>query len=209
MAPPQRRNENINDKRDSLCITFLVAIVCAGFVTYTVASLLKVRKYTGDYPIFTLQKAAVHNLNLTAITGADSSFLLDTSINITLLYQNPNGHVAISYDRLAVNTLYLGEPVTVPIILPPSVQPPKNANSLSAFLNGHSAPVGGAGLEKMPLIPINITVEGWVTWDSSYLSKEGKLHVICPCYLRSGYAGDYNLRQSCTVDLDQHALKTT
>ncbi|CAH9101686.1 unnamed protein product [Cuscuta europaea] len=108
----------------------------------------------------------------------------------------------------SASTPYISER---PLLFPPfflhsSVQPPKIAGAFSTFLNGHSVPVAGTGLEKMPLIPINITVDGWIAWEDQW--RSGKMHVNCPCLLRSGYSGAYALGQACTVKVDRDALKT-
>ncbi|CAH9128387.1 unnamed protein product [Cuscuta epithymum] len=204
-----------NRKLGGICWIFIILLLfLVPFTVLFVVLEVLPSKYTADYPVFTLNQATVYNFNFTLIGGRganNSSFLVDTNVNVTILYLNPNRHVTISYDRLTISAVYLGEAIVVPTVLPASVQRPKIAGALSAFLNGHSVPVAGTGLDKMALIPVNITVDGWIAWDRPDWNHEwcsGKMHVNCPCFLRSGYTGDYDLQQTCIVEVDEDVFKT-
>lgn len=86
-------------------------------------------------PQFSLREADIYQLNLSG------PHLLNSSIQVTLLSNNPNKKVGIYYDILQVYASYKGQQITIDTSLPPFYQGHEENNLLSASLVGNGLPV--------------------------------------------------------------------
>ncbi|KAL3524473.1 hypothetical protein ACH5RR_017307 [Cinchona calisaya] len=107
--------------------TFLLSISALIFLVWFILHPTK--------PQFALKEADINQLNLSG------SHLLNSSIQITLLSNNPNKKVGIYYDNLQIYASYKGQQITLDTSLPPFYQGHEESNLLSASLVGNALPV--------------------------------------------------------------------
>lgn len=87
-------------------------------------------------PQFSLKEASIDQLNFTR-----PSFLIDSSIQLTLQSQNPNKKVGIYYDQILLYASYKGQQITPDFPISPFYQDHQESNLLSASLIGFQLPV--------------------------------------------------------------------
>ncbi|KAG8390459.1 hypothetical protein BUALT_Bualt01G0085500 [Buddleja alternifolia] len=131
-------------------------------------------------PQFSLKEANIKQLK---ITGPS---LLNSSIQLTLLSNNPNKNVGIYYDELLLYTYYKDEKITPETSIAPFYQEHGETNFLSASLAGNQQPVGQSlayevqrdkGIGRMAL---NFKVMGKLRWKvGNWVSGRHRFIVNC------------------------------
>ncbi|KAL2226882.1 NDR1/HIN1-like protein 1 [Sesamum indicum] len=86
-------------------------------------------------PQFSLKEADINQLNLSGPS------LLNSSIQLTLLSNNPNKKVGIYYDEFLLYASYKGQKITPETSISPFYQGHEETNLLSASLVGNQQPV--------------------------------------------------------------------
>ncbi|KAK1441512.1 hypothetical protein QVD17_07463 [Tagetes erecta] len=114
---------NISKHKKKLIYTFTTFILSILLLILLVWLILHPAK-----PEFALKEADIYQLTL---SGAR---LLNSSIQITLVSNNPNQKVGIYYDEIQVYASYKGQRITLDSSIPPFYQEQKDHNLLSMVL---------------------------------------------------------------------------
>ncbi|KAM1613744.1 hypothetical protein PS2_002203 [Malus domestica] len=138
-------------------------------------------------PEFSLKEADIYQLNLF------SSYLLNSSVQLTLLSKNPNQKVGIYYDELQVYAAYKGQQITVYTSLPPFYQGHEDSNILTASLVGIGLPVGPSFGYEMGRdqtagrLVLNLKVIGRLRWKVGvWISGKYRVNVDCLAVMAFG-----------------------
>lgn len=131
-------------------------------------------------PQFSLKEADIYQLNLSG------PHLLNSSIQATLLSNNPNKKVGIYYDILQVYASYKGQQITLDTSLPPFYQAHEESNLLSASLVGNGLPVAPSfGYEvgrdqSAGNLLLNLKANGRLRWRvGTWVSGRYRFNVNC------------------------------
>lgn len=160
--------------------TILFSILSVIFIVYYILHPSK--------PEFSLKEVDIYQLNL--FTGPQ---LVNSSIQFTLLSNNPNQKVGIYYDELLVSASYKRQQITNSTSLPPFYQGHDESNLLTASLIGNGVPVTQSfGYEVLRdttvgKIVLNLKVNGWLRWKvCSWVTGKYKFHVNCVAIMPLG-----------------------
>lgn len=139
-------------------------------------------------PEFSLKEVAIYQLNL--FTHPQ---LVNSSIQFTLLSNNPNQKVGIYYDKLVVYASYKKQQITDYTSLEPFYQDHDESNLLTASVTGNGVPVTTSfGHEVLRdtttgKVVLNIKVNGWLRWKvRSWVSGKYRLNVNCVAIMPLG-----------------------
>ncbi|KAL2527562.1 Late [Abeliophyllum distichum] len=138
-------------------------------------------------PQFSLKEVEINQLNLSGPS------LLNSSVQLTLLSNNPNKKVGIYYDELQVHASYKGQTITPDTSIPPFYQEPEETNLLSASLVGNQQPVApsfgydvGRDQSTRKLV-LTIKVTGKLQWKvGTWVSGKYRLNVNCVAIMAFG-----------------------
>ncbi|KAK8587273.1 hypothetical protein V6N13_086267 [Hibiscus sabdariffa] len=138
-------------------------------------------------PRFSLTQADIYQFNLTRPS------LLNSSIQLTLLSQNPNKRVGIYYDELQAYASYKGQQITVDTYIPPFYQGHEETNLLTAFLQGDALPVAPSfGYEvgrdqSAGRMVLSLKVIGKLRWKvGTWVSGRYRFNVNCVSVMAFG-----------------------
>lgn len=139
-------------------------------------------------PEFSLKEVDIYQLNL--FTNPQ---LVNSSIQFTLLSNNPNQKVGIYYDKLLAYASYKKQQITNSTSLTPFYQDHEESNLLTASLIGNGVPVTPSfGYEVVRdttggKIVLNIKVNGWLRWKvCSWVSGKYRFNVNCVAIMPFG-----------------------
>lgn len=105
-----------------------------------------------------------------------SSHLLNSSIQVTLLSNNPNKKVGIYYDELQVCASYKGQDLANETSIPPFYQGHEESNIVSAYLT-RVGPIFEPDEGEMVL---SLRANGRLRWKvGSWVSGSYKIRVLC------------------------------
>ncbi|XP_051134222.1 NDR1/HIN1-like protein 1 [Andrographis paniculata] len=168
-----------SDQKFRLLAALLTFLILAG-VTVAVAWLV----LRPSKPHFVLQNVVVFDLNLTAGDSVTANF------QVTVASRNPNGRIAVNYDRLVAGAAYRGQQITLPTRLPATYQAGKETIVWSPFLYGPQIPVApyvGVSLRQDQIagtVLVTVRVGGGIRWKvGTVVSWKYRLTVNCPVYL--------------------------
>ncbi|KAF8042797.1 hypothetical protein BT93_A1198 [Corymbia citriodora subsp. variegata] len=169
-----RRGFSIDRHHKKLLFTFLTTLTSFVAMVILVWLILHPTK-----PRFTIKEADINQLNV-------SSPRLNSSIQLTLLTENPNGKVGIYYDNLQAYAAYRGQQITVGSALPPFYQGYQHSDLLTASLVGNGLPVAASlgyqvGRDQMAgKLMVSIKVNGKLRWKiGTWVSRHYMLNVNC------------------------------
>nr|XP_043616643.1 NDR1/HIN1-like protein 26 [Erigeron canadensis] len=138
-------------------------------------------------PEFALKEADIYQLTLSG------SHLLNSSIQITFLSNNPNQKVGIYYDEIQVYASYKGQQITLDSSVPPFYQEHKDTNLLSMVLVANSLPVDPSfgyelGHDQMAgKLVLNVKANGRLRWRvGTWVSGRYRFNVNCVTVLLFG-----------------------
>ncbi|KAE8694294.1 two-component response regulator-like APRR5-like isoform X1 [Hibiscus syriacus] len=131
-------------------------------------------------PHFSLTQADIYQLNLTRPS------LLNSSIQLTFLSNNPNNRVGIYYDELQAYASYKGQQITMDTPIPPFYQGHEESNLLTVVLQGNGFPVAPSfGYEvgrdqSVGRMVLSFKVIGKLRWKvGSWVSGRYRFNVNC------------------------------
>ncbi|XP_022868236.1 NDR1/HIN1-like protein 26 [Olea europaea var. sylvestris] len=131
-------------------------------------------------PQFSLREVEINQLNLSGPS------LLNSSVELTLLSNNPNRKVGIYYDELQVCASYKGQTITHDTSIPPFYQEHEETNYLSASLVGYQQPVAPSfGYDvgrdqRIGKLVLTVKVIGKLRWKvGTWVSGMYRFHVNC------------------------------
>ncbi|KAG9455462.1 hypothetical protein H6P81_008366 [Aristolochia fimbriata] len=132
-------------------------------------------------PHFNLKESDIYQLNLSA---SPQGHLLNSTIQITVVSNNPNHRVGIYYDRIRAYASYKGQQITVEAALPTFYQGHGETNLLTALLSGDWVPVppsfGDQLLLHGQMVILNIKLNGRLRWKvGSWVSGHYHFNVDC------------------------------
>ncbi|KAJ4955806.1 hypothetical protein NE237_012589 [Protea cynaroides] len=138
-------------------------------------------------PEFYLKQADLYQLNLSA------PHLLNSSIQLTLVSNNPNKKVGVYYDQLQVYASYKGQQITLYTSLPPFYQGHEDSNLLTASLVGTGLPVAPSfGYEvgrdqTAGRLILSLKVNGRLRWRvGTWVSSRYRFNVDCVAIMAFG-----------------------
>ncbi|KAE8699837.1 two-component response regulator-like APRR5-like isoform X1 [Hibiscus syriacus] len=138
-------------------------------------------------PRFSLTQADIYQLNLTRPS------LLNSSIQLTFLSNNPNKRVGVYYDNLQAHASYEAQQITVDTPIPPFYQEHEESNFLTAVLQGNGFPVApGFGYEvgrdrSAGRMVLSFKVIGKLRWKvGTWVSGRYRFNVNCVSVLAFG-----------------------
>ncbi|KAK1392155.1 Late embryogenesis abundant protein, LEA-14 [Heracleum sosnowskyi] len=139
-------------------------------------------------PEFSLKEVDIYQLNL--FTNPQ---LVNSSIQFTLLSNNPNQKVSIYYEKLVVYASYKKQQITNSTSLTPFYQDHEESNLLTASLVGNGVPVTSSfGYEVVcdtagGKIVLNIKVNGQLRWKvCNWVSGKYRFNVNCVAIMPFG-----------------------
>ncbi|KAL3754263.1 hypothetical protein ACJRO7_001491 [Eucalyptus globulus] len=169
-----RRGFSIDKRHKKLLLAFLTTLTSFVALVILVWLILHPAK-----PQFTIKEADIDQLNI-------SSPCLNSSIQLTLLAENPNGKVGIYYDDLQAYAAYRGQQITVGSTLPPFYQGYQHSDLLTASLVGNGLPVAdslGYQVERDQTagkLALSIKLNGQLRWKvGTWVSRKNMLNVNC------------------------------
>ncbi|XP_020599207.1 NDR1/HIN1-like protein 1 [Phalaenopsis equestris] len=143
-------------------------------------------------PRFHLHDTALYDLTL---TSPPSPRLLNSTIQATIVSNNPNTHSGVYYDRLRAYAVYKGQQITAEAELPPFYQGNGDTNLLSASLVGAGMPMAtGLGDEVVRdrmngKMVLSVRLDGEMRWKvGSWVSRRYRFDVDCVAVIRYGVA---------------------
>lgn len=171
--------------------------------------------YRPHKPKFTLVSAAVFDLN------TSSPPFISTTMQFTIVTQNPNDRVSVYYDRLSAFVSYKNQMITPQQTLPPLHQYKDSTVSMSPVLGGLAVPVSLElangilmDMEGYGLVQLRLVVQGRVKWKVGPIkTSHYDLYVTCDMLLglKKGIVGQVPLlginhdsdqdHHSCDVDV--------
>ncbi|XP_071732162.1 NDR1/HIN1-like protein 26 [Rutidosis leptorrhynchoides] len=138
-------------------------------------------------PEFSLKEADIYQLTLS------NSHLLNSSIQITFLSNNPNQKVGIYYDEIRVYASYKGQQITLDSLVPPFYQEHKDNNLLSMVLVANGLPVDPSfsseiGRDQLAgRLVLNFEANGQLRWKvGTWVSGRYWFNVNCVTVLPFG-----------------------
>lgn len=138
-------------------------------------------------PEFALKQADIYQL---ALSG---THLLNSTIQITFLSENPNQKVGIYYDEIQVYASYKGQQITLDSPVPPFYQDRKDNNLLSLVLVANGLPVDPSfgyeiGRDQMAgKLVLNFKSNGLLRWKvGTWVSGRYRFNVNCVAVLAFG-----------------------
>ncbi|XP_074319012.1 NDR1/HIN1-like protein 26 [Silene latifolia] len=138
-------------------------------------------------PEFILQEIDVYQLNFS------STYLLNSSIGITLESRNPNQRVGIYYDELHAHATYKKQQITLDTFIPQFYQGNQDSDLLSASLIGNGLPIPPSlGYEvgrdqAAGKLVLRVTIKGIIRWKvATWVSGRYMLNVNCVTILPLG-----------------------
>ncbi|KAG5533935.1 hypothetical protein RHGRI_027956 [Rhododendron griersonianum] len=153
--------------------TFFLSILSLIFLVWVILHPSK--------PHFSLKEVNINQLNISAPHN-----LVNSSIQLTLLSNNPNKKVGIYYENLQVYASYKGQQISVDTSLPPFYQEHEETNFLSADLVGNGMPVGPSlgyevGRDKIAgKLVMSLKVSGRIRWKvGTWVSGQNRFDVNC------------------------------
>ncbi|XP_052186849.1 NDR1/HIN1-like protein 26 [Diospyros lotus] len=131
-------------------------------------------------PHFSLKDAQIFQLTFSAPQ------LITSSIQLTLLSENPNKKVAIYYDQLQVYASYKGQQITTPTSLPPFYQGHEESNLISASLVGSGLQVAPSfgyefGQDQIAgKLVMSLKMNGKLRWKvGTWVSRRYRFNINC------------------------------
>ncbi|XP_076918981.1 NDR1/HIN1-like protein 26 [Bidens hawaiensis] len=155
----KKKHINIKKHHKKLIYTFITFILSILLLVLLVWFILHPTK-----PEFSLKEADIYQLSLSGF------HLLNSSIQITLLSNNPNQKVGIYYDEIQVYASYKGQRITLDSSIPPFYQENKDHNLLSLVLVANGLPVDPSfgyemGRDQMAgRLVLNLKSNGQLRW---------------------------------------------
>ncbi|KAI3756976.1 hypothetical protein L6452_04508 [Arctium lappa] len=178
----KRKLININKHHKRLLYTFTTFILSIFLLILLVWFILHPTK-----PEFSLKETDIYKL---ALSGYH---LLNSSIQITLLSNNPNQKVGIYYDEIQVYASYKGQQITLDSSVPPFYQDHKDSNLLSTVLVANGLPVDSSfsyevGRDQMAgRLVLNLKANGQLRWKvGTWVSGRYRFNVNCVAVLPFG-----------------------
>ncbi|GJS49345.1 NDR1/HIN1-like protein 26 [Tanacetum coccineum] len=178
----QKKLITINKHHKKLYYTFTTVILSILLLILLVWFILHPAK-----PEFALKEADIYQL---ALSG---SHLLNSSIQITLLSNNPNQKVGIYYDEIQVYASYKSQQITIDSYVPPFYQEHKDKNLLSMVLVANGLPVDPSfryemGRDQMAgRLVLNFKANGLLRWKiGTWVSGRYRFNVNCVAVLPFG-----------------------
>ncbi|KAJ8650268.1 hypothetical protein MRB53_003291 [Persea americana] len=184
----------------------LFTVLSLFLILVGVTSLVVWLVYRPSKPLFTVVSAAVYDMNAT------SPYVISTTMQFTVVIQNPNKRVAVYYDRLSAFVSYRNQAITVPVPLPPLFQARHGTMTMSPMLGGGFVPVSGevsSGIvmdEAYGVVGLRLVVLGRVRWKvGAFRSGHYGMYVACDMFmgLKKDYVGQVPLLgfPNCNVDI--------
>lgn len=178
----KKKLTNINKHHKKLFYTFTTFILSLLLLILVIWFILHPTK-----PQFSLKEADIYQLTLSR------SHLLNSSIQITLLSNNPNQKVGIYYDEIQVYASYKGQQITLDSSVPPFYQDYKDSNLLSMVLVANGLPVDPSfgyevGRDQMAgRLVLKVKANGELRWKvGTWVSGRYRFNVNCVAILPFG-----------------------
>ncbi|KAL3838017.1 hypothetical protein ACJIZ3_022608 [Penstemon smallii] len=139
-------------------------------------------------PQFSLKEAEINQLNLSTPS------LLNSSIQLTLLSNNPNKKVGIYYDEFLIYASYKGQKITTETSISPFYEEHEETNLVSAFLIGNLQPVASTFAYEVQRdqgstgkLVLNFKVMGRLRWKvGTWVSGRYRFVVNCVTFMPFG-----------------------
>jgi hypothetical protein len=188
--PPPSRRRRMSPLRIFI-IVFLAVCAVVGVIALLIWLIYRPSNIQVSVDAATLSRFSV---NSTATPPA-----LSFNLTAGLIITNPNARVAVYYDLLRAEGIYLGERFDR-IALPISFQPANRADVVRAVLAGTSAAAGGEQTAKGAFYPVDLWLDGVVRYRYGRLMRTAAstLSVKCPLVLQLMVASG---TVECTVNL--------
>ncbi|KAL2540309.1 Late [Abeliophyllum distichum] len=174
-----KKGFNFNKFHKKLLFTFSTFLLTMLSLIFLVWLILHPTK-----PQFSLKDTDIYQLNL---SGPN---LINSTVRLTLLSNNPNKKVGIYYDVLQVYASYKGQIITRETSLPPFYQGNEETNLLSASLVGNQLPVAPSfGYEvgrdqRIGKFVLTLKVIGRLRWKvGTWVSGRYRFNVNCVAIL--------------------------
>ncbi|CAA2965826.1 NDR1/HIN1-like protein 26 [Olea europaea var. sylvestris] len=138
-------------------------------------------------PNFSLKEVEINQLKLSGPS------LLNSSVQLTLLSNNPNKKVGIYYDEIQVCASYKSQKITHDTSIPPFHQEHEETNYLSASLVGNQQPVAPSFGYDVRLdqrtgkLMLTVKVIGKLRWKvGTWVSEKYRFNVNCVAIMPFG-----------------------
>ncbi|XP_054781683.1 NDR1/HIN1-like protein 12 [Prosopis cineraria] len=187
--------------RRALCTCITTVVLLVGLLIFVLWLI-----YRPSKPHFAVVSAAVYGLNATTPP------LMSTSMQFTIVIQNPNRRVAIYFDTLNAYVSYRSHPITTPVAFPALYMEEHSSVSLSPMIGGSPVPVspdvsnGLAMDEAYGVVGVSVIMQGRLRWKTGAI-RTGHYGIYVKCdvmmSLKKGVTGQVPLTgaPACYVDI--------
>ncbi|XP_073012102.1 NDR1/HIN1-like protein 1 [Typha latifolia] len=152
--------------------------------------------YRPSKPLISIASISIYSFSSSPSTPPPN--LLSTSMQLTILFHNPNRRASVLYDRLSAYVTYHDEPITPPVGIPPLYQERASSVSVSPVLGSGFVPVSPGVVLALEtdraygVASMRVVVLGRVKYKSGpFRSRWYGLYVTCDALVgvKKGLAG--------------------